>query len=256
MAEHGHERIADGVDAAPVVGEVDAERAVVPQQRGPERIARGDRAVKNVVRQRPGVRPRLVERRAAPAVSDELDVVALRSFGCGRALRTQRFQIGILRGEKRQRGVVEHQPDDDRSADGAVVANAPARLRHVPFAGAEGEHLFEHFPIATGRRLVPRRRVLGQVQCEPADERAVGGVQLDGGRQAIAREIGVQPHGERAFRGRPRRAAQEIRQRRQGVDLIERLAEAAAQLVALRDGLRRIFGFDQPLLAGDTEGEE
>ena len=188
-------RIADGVDAAAVVGEIDAECALVPGQRRPERIARRDRPAKQLVGQRPRARAGFIERRPAPAVRDELDVVALRSFRRGRAFRPQRLEIGILRRKEGQRPIVEHDADDDRAPNDAAVTDRATGLRHVPFTRAERQHFFEHLPVAAACGLVSRRRVLRQVQRKAADERSVGGVQLDSGGQTIAREVGVQPHG-------------------------------------------------------------
>ena len=128
-------------------------------------------------------------------------------------------------------------------------ADAAAGLRHVTLARAEGQHLFEHLPVAAGG-LVPRRRVFGKVQREPADERAVGVVQLDGGGQPIPREVGRSARPRAPARSAdPGALRDEVGERGQRVNLIERLLEPAAQLVALRQRLRRVLRFDDLLFA-------
>ena len=81
MADPGDHRIAERVDAAAVAQEVDAERLVVAIERGPERLARFDQPLEDRIGQRPDARARFEDRRAAPAVDDELDVAPGDAFG-------------------------------------------------------------------------------------------------------------------------------------------------------------------------------
>ncbi len=86
------------------------------------------------------------------------------------------------------------------------------------------------------------------MKCEPADERAVGRVQLDRRRQTEGGEIGPRPDNERAILGGRRVVGRdEIGQRRHRVDLIHRLLDAALQVFALVECLGSINLGHEPL---------
>src|SRR3989442_12196913 len=94
---------------------------------------------------------------------------------------------------------------------------------------------------------------------EPAHGASLGAVQLDGGRQTVGREIGLRPQGKRAIGRWPRDVGwfgDEGGERRQRIDLIERLAQPELQFFTLTRGLRTVFGGDQALFRVGGKGEQ
>ena len=122
MTEPRNHRIAERVDARPVVEEVDAEPLAVARERLPERRARIDHALEHRVGERPHARPRRVDRRTAPAVGDELDVTSRRAFRRDLAIGAQRFEVGVLRSAERERAVVEHHANHDGTQPAVAFA--------------------------------------------------------------------------------------------------------------------------------------
>ena len=260
MAEPRNHRIAERVDAPPVVEEVDAEPLAVARERLPERRTRIDHALEHRVGKRPHARARRVDRRAAPAVGHKLDVTSRRAFRRDLAIGAQRFEIGVLRRAERERAVVEHHADDDRAEPAVSFADAAARAQHVAFARSKRRDFGEEIPVAAGR-LPPRRGVLGlgQMEGEPAHEPSIGAVQLDGRRQTVGREIGLRPHRERPIRRGPRDvgwSGDDVGERAQRIDLIERLAQPKLQFFALARSLPTVFGGDQALFRVGGKGEQ
>ncbi len=240
MPEPGQRGVPEGVDAAAIARQVDAEAFVVAGQGRPESFARRHRARERFVRQRPDAGARHVRGRAAPAISDKFDVVALQPLGGRAAFRPQRLEIRVLGREERQRPVIEHRAHDDRPSNDPVVADAAAGLRDVPLRRAEGQHLLEDFPVAA-RRLVTAGGTFGQER-EAAHQIALAVVQLDGGGETVGRERGSRPDRERAVDrrrggGQARDVVGEVGQ---GVDLIERLVEAILEIFALAGRLWRV----------------
>ena len=160
MTEPRNHRIAERIDAGPVVEEVDAELLAVARERLPERRARVDHALEHRVGERPHAGARRVDRRAAPAVGDKLDVTSRRALRRNLAIWAMRFEVGILRGAERERAVVEHHPNDDGTQPACAFANAAARAQDVAFARSKLRDFGEEIPVAP-ERLPPRRRVLG-----------------------------------------------------------------------------------------------
>ena len=127
--------------------------------------------------------------------------------------RTEDLEVRGLRGDERQRAVVEQQtwttivPTGSGGPPIEARADLALRVEHLALFGPEGRRLAEHVPLA--RRVGLRRRsgarVLRKVQREAADERALAIVELDRGRQPRARERGLAPDEERALRSRRRR---------------------------------------------------
>ena len=185
MADPGDDRIAERVDAAAIAEKIDAERLIVALDRRPEALARQREALEHRIGQRPYPRPRLEDRRAAPAVDNELDVSPGDAFGRHPAIRAQRLQIRTLRRDERQRPVVEHHANDDAADHAAADADTARDAEHVALARPERRDLVERLVPAAARRSILGRHVLRQAEAERALTRpSVGAVQLDGRRQA------------------------------------------------------------------------
>ena len=94
---------------------------------------------------------------------------------------------------------------------------------------------------------------------EPAHRPSIVAVQLDGGRQTVSREIGFRPHGKRAIGRGPRNvgwSGDKIGERRQRIDVIQRLAQPELQFFTLTRGLRTVFGGDEALFGVGGKGEQ
>ena len=203
MAEPGDHRIAERVDPAAIAQEVDAEAAAVAFDRRPERLPRLHHAPEDIVGKRPDAGAGREERRPAPAVHGEFDVPARNAFGWGLRIRPQRLEVRALRRDERQRLVVEHHAHDDAADQTAVLADATAGPEDMALARTERRDLVERLlPAAAAGRFEASGRVLGQVKRERTDDPAFGIVQVDGRRQAVAREVGVRPDDKRAIGGR------------------------------------------------------
>ena len=103
----------------------------------------------------------------------------MRRVGADAPIVPEERDVRVLGAEKRQRAVVEHRVDDDSpchaAALGAIHAQAAPGMQQATLLGAEGRGFLEGVPVAA--RLLPfllRGCVLGQVQGNAADKRAVG----------------------------------------------------------------------------------
>ena len=177
MIESCDDGKADDVDADAIVLDVGRVIPLAVAHRRPERPPRlRDDAEQRVV-QRKRARVRRVERSAPPPVHDELHRAPRRSFGRQRVGRTNQLVVGVARRDERQRLVVEHDVDDDRSAGGGVgvrLADAAPGMEQAALFGSEQRRFLENLPVAA--RLAPalrRRDIVGKVQREPRREPAL-----------------------------------------------------------------------------------
>ncbi len=225
MADPCDHRVAERVDAAAVVQEVDAERLAVAIERGPETV-RATRPSAET-RRRAASRPScgFECRRAAPSVDDELDVAPGGAFRRRLPIRAQRFEIRALRRNERQRSIVEHHADDDAADDPAAIADAAAGAQHVALA---------RFQTARPRRTAAPR-------CIPWVDHAWwrtparGRTGSPGGRRRHTapprtsigrRPVGPRPDDKRSIGGRRRHGAEdEFGERRNRVDLLDRFLQ-------------------------------
>ena len=108
----------DDVDRQAIVGDVQVVHARAAGLRVPERLARLVGAVEDALGQCPHPFAGAVDRRAAPAVDDQVDVARRLRDRRVRLPRAAAEQVVVraLRGEERQRAVVEHHVQDDAAA--------------------------------------------------------------------------------------------------------------------------------------------
>ncbi len=199
VIERRQHRIADDVDAGAIVGDVGVIACVAACDHGPERIARTVGAREDLVAELPRAVARREDGQVPPAVDRELDVAAGRAEPRFGAQAADELEIRALRRDETQRAVVEHHVEDHGADDALLVgaglarADAALRVQHAALVGAHRNRLTEDFPVAALALVVVGRFGVGQVEREPADERAIGAIELDRRREPELLEIGGAP---------------------------------------------------------------
>ena len=99
-------------------------------------------------------------------------------------------------------------------------------------------------------------RVFRQAQGKRAQQRSVGAIQLDRRRQPVGREVGERPHGERVGRRRAGVRPEQIFERGDLIDLLDRLLQALLQIFPEAERLGTKHLGDEPFLGFGRMGEQ
>src|SRR5262249_6082135 len=125
--------------APAIVEVVDAIRRVITRHRRPEGYPRRHRPLKHIVAKRPDARTGRIERRLAPTVDDEFDILPRRALDWFFVAGIERLEIAALAlpRNERQIAIVVHRSNHDRPELTATVADASRRAQDVPIVRAE-----------------------------------------------------------------------------------------------------------------------